>query len=98
MTDLEIMDYERKRKTVLRNVEKSGAEKIDIRICFGDELADVRYQSGKSETFDSCPEGEMRTADKVEGKYTLYTAGNMWPDAWNRRENAYDGKKIITGK
>lgn len=98
MTDLDIMDYQRKKKTVLRNVEKSNAEQIDIRIAFGDELADVTYSSGQVETFDSCPDNEERTADKIEGQYTLYTKGHIWPDAWDKRHDAYEGEKIMTAK
>ena len=98
MTDLSIMDYESKKKTVLKDVENSGAEKIDIRICFGDEIADVEFSDGKTETFDSCPDGEKRTAEILQGQYTLYQDGKIWPDAWDHRTDAYDGEKIMTGK
>ena len=98
MADLSIMDYESKKKTVLKDVENSGAKKIDIRICFGDEIADVEFHGGKTETFDSCPDGETRTAEILQGKYTLYQSGKMWPDAWENRVDAYDGEKIMTGK
>lgn len=94
MSDLTIMNYEKMRKTVLRNVEDC-AKQIDIRIAFGDELADVEYLSGKSETFDSCPEDQERTADKIEGKYLLYRAGKPFPEKWNNRRDAYDGEKIM---
>ena len=98
MTDLAIMDYESRKKTVLRDVENSGAEKIDIRICFGDEIADVEFHGGKLESFDSCPDGETRTAEIVQGKYTLYKNGKPWPEAWDNRADAYEGQIIITGK
>ena len=98
MTNLQIMDYEQNRKTVMRDVENSGAEKIDIRIIFGDEIADVKFPGGKTESYDSCPENQERTAEIVQGKYTLYKKGHMWPKAWDAREDAYDGQKIMTGK
>ncbi len=93
--NLKIMNYKNKKKTVLTNVENAGVKQIDIRISYGDEIAVVSYVDGRTETHDSCPDGEYRTDGKIDGRYTLYTPGNPWPGKWDKRKSAYDGQRMM---
>ena len=86
---LKLMDYRNRRKTFEL---PDDVLNIDIEIMFGDEVAVVTTPGG-TERYDSCDDD--RTADKVEMKYTLYRAGDTWPNAkWEKRKDSYDGRKI----